>query len=211
MLARAVEAQESSPAAQASPAPLPAAQHSEREARLWKRLRQVQSAIPAGRATEVPFASVEVADSPSAIITQINEMGGSFRLTEVSYQIDGHPLQIGTALETLQRRDATLFEGRMRPGRHELRIQATIRGHGYGVFSYMKGYRLRLSAAQTFEVRRGARSHLIVRVKEDASAPIRQRFSIAFDLGTRPLPAKGLSGTRSARIAPVAPSTIAHR
>jgi len=95
--------------------------------------------------------------SAPVVIRHQHHVGASFRLQSLSYTLSGATicrldLARSRALETGQRA-LTLFRGRLPVGTYEIRQRARYRGHGVGVFSYMKGYRYRVAGGGRFEVR----------------------------------------------------------
>lgn len=86
------------------------------------------------------------------IIRHKNEMGSSFRLIRAVYALDG--VQILSKADDSGRlaemTDFDIYNGAIQPGSHTLTVQLVYQGHGYGVFSYLKGYKFTARASHTF-------------------------------------------------------------
>ncbi len=92
-----------------------------------------------------------------AVIVFRNEMGGSYRLNKAVFLLDGGPIfsksdQGGNLAE---REVIDLFDGPVMPGDHTLSVVLHFRGHGYGIFSYLKGYSFKVRSSRTFTVGEG--------------------------------------------------------
>ena len=87
-----------------------------------------------------------------AVIHHKNEMGSSFKLTKAAYALDG--VQIFSkaddtgALAEMQ--DFDVYNGAIQPGSHTLSVALTYQGNGFGVFSYLKGYKFNVKSSHTF-------------------------------------------------------------
>jgi hypothetical protein len=86
------------------------------------------------------------------VIKHKNEMGATFRLTKVVYALDG--VQIMNKVDdTGHLADMTEFDvynGAIQPGNHTLSVQVVYQGSGFGVFSYLKGYKFKATSSNTF-------------------------------------------------------------
>jgi hypothetical protein len=87
-----------------------------------------------------------------AIIHHKNEMGSSFRLVKAAYALDGVQIYAKTddtgALADMQ--DFDIYNGAIQPGSHTLSVALTYQGNGFGVFSYLKGYKFNVKSSHTF-------------------------------------------------------------
>ncbi|WP_375771735.1 dihydrolipoamide acetyltransferase [Archangium gephyra] len=93
-----------------------------------------------------------------AVLVHRNEMGDSFVLESVAYALDGAPIYTRTdeASEELSKnREFEIFKGRIVPGQHQVAVRLVYRGHGYGVFSYLEGYRFKVQSSYTFNAEPG--------------------------------------------------------
>lgn len=87
-----------------------------------------------------------------AIIKHKNEMGSSFRLIKAVYALDG--VQIFAKADDTGRlaemQEFDVYNGAIQPGSHTLSVMMLYQGNGFGVFSYLKGYKFTVHSSQTF-------------------------------------------------------------
>ncbi|MEZ4272870.1 MAG: hypothetical protein R3C68_15990 [Myxococcota bacterium] len=48
-----------------------------------------------------------------------------------------------------------IFSGSVAPGNHQVSVFLEYQGHGYGIFSYLKGYKFRIKSSYTFTAEEG--------------------------------------------------------
>jgi hypothetical protein len=87
-----------------------------------------------------------------AYIRHKNEMGSSFRLIKAAYALDGVQI-FSKSDDTGRLADETEFEiynGAIQPGSHTLTVVLNYQGNGFGVFSYLKGYKFTAKSSQSF-------------------------------------------------------------
>jgi hypothetical protein len=86
------------------------------------------------------------------VIKHKNEMGSTFRLIKVVYALDG--VQIMNKVDDTGRlaemTEFDVYNGAIQPGNHTLSVQVVYQGSGFGVFSYLKGYKFKASSSHTF-------------------------------------------------------------
>jgi len=84
-------------------------------------------------------------------------MGGSFRLAKATFLLDGAPIfnKSDESGSLADRELINLFDGPVMPGDHTLSVVLHYRGHGYGIFSYLKGYSFKTRSSRTFTVNEG--------------------------------------------------------
>jgi hypothetical protein len=90
-------------------------------------------------------------------IQHINKMGNSYRLVQLIYALDGTTIftrkdDSGAMHET---KNFDILSGPITPGSHTLSVMAIYRGHGYGVFRYLKKYKFTVKSSHTFTVDEG--------------------------------------------------------
>lgn len=93
-----------------------------------------------------------------AVIKFRNEMGGSFRLVKATFLLDGGPIfnKADEGGDSLAEREVIdLYDGPVMPGDHTLSTVLHYRGHGYGIFSYLRGYSFKTRSSRTFTVNEG--------------------------------------------------------
>jgi len=87
-----------------------------------------------------------------AIIRHKNEMGSSFRLVKAAYALDG--VQIYSKSDDTGRlaemTDFDIYNCAIQPGSHTLTVVLQYQGNGFGVFSYLKGYKFTAKSSQSF-------------------------------------------------------------
>jgi hypothetical protein len=98
------------------------------------------------------------------VIKHKNEMGATFRLTKVVYALDG--VQIMNKVDDSGRLadmpEFDIYNGAIQPGNHTLSVQVVYQGSGFGVFSYLKGYKFKASSSNTFIAADGKATQVIV-------------------------------------------------
>jgi hypothetical protein len=155
-----------------------------------------------------------------ALITHGNEMGSSFRLTKIVYTLDGTQVFVRSdeAAESLYKtKSFDIFAGPIAPGNHNLASVATYRGHGYGVFEYLKKYTFVANGKQAFTAGEGKISKVECKGLEKGgpTTPMEKRAAIECKVtqvapekpATAPSPAAPVPGMPSATPAtPPAPA-----
>jgi hypothetical protein len=129
-----------------------------------------------------------------AEIVVANELSGAFRVTKVLVVLDG-AVQYNTADEEDAMEDQAeipVFNGSIPPGDHTVQVLVKIRGHGYGMFSYLRGYELEPKSTRAFTVTEGKTIQLriVVYEKGGVTTPLEQRPNIRYEekirAGNRP-------------------------
>ena len=79
-------------------------------------------------------------------------------------------------------KEIPVFSGSIPPGDHTLQIVLRLRGHGYGVFSYLRGYKFQVPSSHTFTITEGKTLKLDVVAweKGDVTTALEQRPSIRY-------------------------------
>ena len=119
-----------------------------------------------------------------ATLVHENKMGGSFRLIKVVYALDGQQIFTRSddsgSLHDLKKLD--VLSGPIAPGNHTLSVLLVYRGHGYGVFSYLKGYKFTVRSSHTFTAAEGRATGITVVGYErgGATTPLEKRPAIDF-------------------------------
>ena len=87
-----------------------------------------------------------------AVIRHKNEMGSSYRLIKAVYALDG--VQIFAKVDDTGRLaempEFDIYNGAIQPGSHTLTVMLVYQGNGFGVFSYLKGYKMTVHSSHTF-------------------------------------------------------------
>jgi hypothetical protein len=118
------------------------------------------------------------------VIVQDNRMGSSFRLVAYRYLLDGKQLEAKSDLsgKASERGTRNIYAGPALDGVHILTVEYVYRGHGFGVFSYLRGYRYRIRSSYRFKVTVGTGTTVRVIPFERGSAftPLKQRLSVKY-------------------------------
>lgn len=98
-----------------------------------------------------------VVSGARARILHRNDMGSNFTLRQASYALDGSSLYNRTAEDNSldEQREIELFNGSIVPGNHNVSVFLLFQGNGYGVFSYLRGYKFKIQSSTVFTAEEG--------------------------------------------------------
>jgi hypothetical protein len=119
-----------------------------------------------------------------ASIVHQNKMGGSFRLIKLVYALDG--AQIFSRSDDTGKlhdlKEIPVLSGPIAPGNHTLSVLMLYRGHGYGVFAYLKGYKFTVRSSHTFTASEGKATQITVVGYErgGVTTPLEKRPAVDF-------------------------------
>jgi len=85
-----------------------------------------------------------------ALIRHKNEMGSSFRLIKAAFALDGVQIAAKSEGNLADLQEFDVYNGAIQPGSHTLSVALTYQGNGFGVFSYLKGYKFNVKSSHTF-------------------------------------------------------------
>jgi hypothetical protein len=128
----------------------------------------------------------DITAGSKAVLVHRNEMGSSFYLESVSYALDGAAIysKVDVDGDLEKRAEFEIFNGRVVPGSHQIAVQLVYRGHGYGVFSYLEGYKFKVQSSYTFNAEPGKVN--TVRVigfeKGGMTAELKDRPAVRYDV-----------------------------
>jgi hypothetical protein len=92
-----------------------------------------------------------------AILVHTNEMGGAFKLMSVQYTLDAQPVfskaDVDGDLDSMKEKE--IFNANIVPGNHNIAVQMVFQGQGFGFFSYVKGYKFKVTSSYTFTAEEG--------------------------------------------------------
>jgi hypothetical protein len=116
------------------------------------------AALAAAGCIEEPPARPELAQPPpcmpcATVIAFQNDIGRSFRLSEVAMAIDDLPPWGRTDPQVDDDRRFELDVPDLGTGRHRAILNCNLRGRGYGVFAYLQGYTFRVRSSHEFAAR----------------------------------------------------------
>jgi hypothetical protein len=128
----------------------------------------------------------DITTGAKAILLHRNEMGSSFYLESVAYALDGAPIYTKSDVDgDLEKREEfEIFNGRVAPGNHQVSVQLVYRGHGYGLFSYLEGYKFRVQSSNAFTAEPGKVTTIKVvgYEKGGITAELKDRPAVRFDV-----------------------------
>ncbi len=119
-----------------------------------------------------------------AVIVHENRMSSSYRLVKAIYSLDGARI-FSKADEEGDFGSQTEFEvynGSIVPGEHNVTVNLEYRGNGYGIFSYLRGYRFRVRSSYSFTSPEGKAVTLRVvgYEKGGPTAPLEERPAVRY-------------------------------
>lgn len=119
-----------------------------------------------------------------AVIVHENRMTESYKLVRVVYALDGAPIFTKADEEgTLgEQKEFEVYNGSIVPGEHTLTVNLEYRGHGFGVFAYLKGYRFNVRSTYSFAVPEGrvATIHVVGYEQGGPTTPLEERPAVRY-------------------------------
>jgi hypothetical protein len=178
---------EGSPAADAGSAPMDAGTYGVRLQDLEQRINELKEQIFRSKARLSLLAETVLQGVVAGAQTQIiheNKMGNSYQLVKVVYALDGAPIfnRVDDEGGLGEQERFDVYNGSIVPGEHTLTVQLEYRGHGYGIFSYLKGYRFKVSSSHTFTAPEGkaATVRVVSYEKGGPTAPLEERPAVRY-------------------------------
>ena len=136
----------------------------------------------------------DLSSGARAVIFHRNEMGAQFILESVAYALDGAPIytKVDAGGDLDKREEFEIFNGRIVPGNHQIAVRMVYRGSGFGIFSYLEGYKFKLQSNQTFnaEASKITTVKVVGYEKGGITSDIKDRPGIRYDISS----AKGNAG-----------------
>ena len=111
-----------------------------------------------------------------------NEMSSAFRLTRALFVVDG-AVQYNRQDDTgalADQKEIPIFNGSIPPGDHTVQVVLNFQGNGYGVFTYLRGYKFEVKSAHSFTSVEGKQLAIIATALEKGgvTTPLEQRPTI---------------------------------
>ncbi len=99
-----------------------------------------------------------------AVIMYRNEIGSMYTPVQYVYSLDGNEVwaKIDESGKLSDQKEFEIFNGSLAPGNHTMSVRMVYVGNGYGVFSYLKGYRFNVVSSRTFTATEGKQIQLKV-------------------------------------------------
>lgn len=113
-----------------------------------------------------------------------NDMSNAFRLVRALFVLDGavqYNKQDDSGALAAQK-EIPIFSGSIPPGDHTLQVLIQLQGHGYGVFSYLRGYHFEVKSSHSFTVTEGKTISLeaVAWEKGGVTTPLEQRPAVRY-------------------------------
>ncbi|WP_394849308.1 hypothetical protein LZC95_17910 [Pendulispora brunnea] len=144
-------------------------------------------------------------------ITFHNEMSSAFKLTRALVTLDG-AVQYNRQDDTgalADQKDIPIFSGSVPAGDHTISVVLNFQGNGYGVFTYLRGYKFEVKSSHSFTAVEGKTMTVDATALEKGgvTTPLEQRPTIEWhekvqSLGAQPVPAAAPPGGAAAPPAP---------
>ena len=115
-------------------------------------------------------------------VTFQNQMSNAFRLVKAVFVLDG-TVQYNKSDESgvlAEQKEIPIFNGPVAPGDHTVQAQLTFQGHGYGVFTYLRGYRFDVKSSHSFTITEGKTMSVtgVAVERGDLTTPLEQRPAV---------------------------------
>jgi hypothetical protein len=127
-----------------------------------------------------------------------NEMSSAFLLTRALFVVDGQ-VQYSRQDDSgalAEQKDIPIYSGSMPAGDHTINVALTFQGNGYGVFSYLRGYKFEVKSSHAYTAADGKAMSIVAIAfeKGGVTTPLEQRPAIQWQekaqgLGSVALPA----------------------
>ena len=93
-----------------------------------------------------------------------NEIGSMYIPVQYVYSLDGNEIwaKADESGKLGDQKEFEIFNGSLAPGNHTMSVRMVYVGNGYGVFSYLKGYRFNVVSSRTFTATEGKQLQLKV-------------------------------------------------
>jgi hypothetical protein len=142
-------------------------------------------------------------------VSFMNEMSTAFKLTKAVFVIDG-TVQYNKQDDTgalAEQKDIPIFTGSIPPGDHTVQVLLNFQGNGYGVFTYLRGYKFEVKSSHSFTAVEGKTLQLTATALEKGgvTTPLEQRPAIEWKEKVQAMATPAPSGP-GAPPAPVAPA-----
>ncbi len=195
--ARAPASAFQAPAQAPQPAPAPAGQTAEEQAEkvrtLEDRVNDLKEKIFRTKTRLMNLQEMviggDIAAGARAVLLHRNEMGSAFVLESAAYSLDGNPVyaKADQQGDLGRREEFEVFNGRVAPGNHQLAVKYVYRGHGYGIFDYLDGYRFKVQSSYDFNAEAGKITNVRVVAfeKGNFTDDLKDRPAVRYDLDVK--------------------------
>jgi hypothetical protein len=120
-----------------------------------------------------------------------NEMSSAFELIRALFVIDGQ-VQYNRQDDSgalADQKSIPIYTGTLPPGDHTIQVALTFQGNGYGVFSYLRGYKFEVKSSHAFTSVEGKQLAVTATAfeKGGVTTPLEQRPTIEWHEKVQPL------------------------
>ncbi len=119
-----------------------------------------------------------------AIIKFKNDLSDAFRITRALFVLDGavqyNKTDQSGALS--EQEEIPIFNGSIPPGDHTMQVLINLQGNGYGVFSYLRGYKFEVRSTHSFSAVEGKTVTLeaVAYEKGSVTTPLEERPAVRY-------------------------------
>lgn len=119
-----------------------------------------------------------------AVVRFKNDLSDAFRVTRALFVLDGAVQYNKTDQSGAlgDQDEIPIFNGSIPPGDHTLQVLVSLQGNGYGVFSYLRGYKFEVRSSHSFSAVEGKTITLDATAYEKGSVttPLEERPAIRY-------------------------------
>jgi hypothetical protein len=125
-----------------------------------------------------------IAGAKAALVHR-NELGSSFKVERLQYALDASPIfnRVDQDGDLNKEEETKVFEGSIVPGNHQISVYIVLRGNGFGIFSYLNNYRLKIKSSYTFNAEEGKLTtvNIVMHEKDDITIlELKDRVAVDF-------------------------------
>lgn len=119
-----------------------------------------------------------------AIIKFQNDLSDAFRITRALFVLDGavqyNKTDQSGALS--EQEEIPIFNGSIPPGDHTMQVLINLQGNGYGVFSYLRGYKFEVRSTHSFSAVEGKTITVeaVAYEKGSVTTPLEERPAVRY-------------------------------
>ena len=121
-----------------------------------------------------------------AVLLHKNDMGNSFLLEHAVYSLDGNQIfnERDDDGSLADKESFEIFNGAIVPGNHNVSVQLVYRGNGFGVFSYLSGYKFTIRSSYTFTAEEGKSTQvrIISYEKGDVTTALEDKPDVKYEI-----------------------------
>ena len=173
------------PAASADPSQMNGATYSVRLRGLEQRVDELKGQIRRSHTRLALLSDTILNNGAAGSRSEVefkNEMSSAFLLIRALFVIDGQ-VQYNRQDDSgalADQKDIPIYSGTVPPGDHTIQVALTFQGNGYGVFSYLRGYKFEVKSSHAFTAVEGKTMSVIATAfeKGGVTTPLEQRPAV---------------------------------